>query len=181
MASAHLAAQRLQPAPAFSSIGRASAPAPARLAPALQQPKQQRLRPAAALPDLLASVHPVLAALELDWSDPDTQIGAFGAFAGLALGLGAPIFYGERVLVLCGRRRRQPPHSTRHSSLAAPLTRISVCAPRLAVTRDERDEARLEELRALNRATKAETGEFMTQVSPASGAATAAARSTPPA
>lgn len=65
----------------------------------------------------------VLGALEVDWSDPDVQIGAFGAFLGIAMGIGVPIFY---------------------------------------ISRDERDEERLEELRALNRATKKATGEYMT-------------------
>jgi len=81
------------------------------------------IRPAAALDALLPCAHPVIAALDIDWSDPDVQIGAFGAFAGLLLGIGAPIFY---------------------------------------ISRDERDEERLEELRALNRATKEETGEYLT-------------------
>lgn len=65
----------------------------------------------------------VLGALEVDWSDPDVQIGALGAFLGIAMGIGVPIFY---------------------------------------ISRDERDEERLEELRALNRATKEATGEYMT-------------------
>lgn len=58
----------------------------------------------------------------LDWSDPDVQIGALGAFFGVFLGIGAPLFY---------------------------------------ISRDERDEKRLEELRALNRATYKETGEYL--------------------
>lgn len=124
MATSHLAAQRLQ-AGAFSS--RTSKPFQAsRTSPVLKQPAQPRLHPAAALPDLLTVVHPVLAALEIDWSDPDVQIGAFGAFLGVTVGIGVPLFY---------------------------------------ISRDERDEARLEELRALNRATKAETGEYLTPVS----------------
>ena len=122
MATAHIGAQRLQPASSFSSSSRKPALL-ARQLPA-QHRAQQRGRPAAAF-DALTAVHPVLAALNIDWSDPDVQVGALGAFAGLALGIGAPIFY---------------------------------------VTRDERDEARLEELRALNRATKAETGEYLTPV-----------------
>jgi len=65
----------------------------------------------------------VVGAVEVDWSDPDVQIGALGAFLGVAMGIGVPIFY---------------------------------------VSRDERDEERLEELRALNRATKEATGEYMT-------------------
>lgn len=62
-------------------------------------------------------------AIEVDWSDPDVQIGALGAALGVIMGIGVPIFY---------------------------------------VSRDERDEERLEELRALNRATKEATGEYMT-------------------
>jgi len=64
----------------------------------------------------------VLGAVEVDWSDPDVQIGALGAFLGVTMGIGVPIFY---------------------------------------ISRDERDEERLEELRALNRATKEATGEYM--------------------
>lgn len=67
-----------------------------------------------------------MAAWDFDWSDPDTQIGALGAILGLAVGIGAPIFY---------------------------------------TTRDKRDEERLEELRALNRATKKETGEYLSEAS----------------
>ena len=32
-------------------------------------------------------------AIEIDWSDPDTWIGAGGAVLGLAMGIGAPILY----------------------------------------------------------------------------------------
>ena len=35
--------------------------------------------------------------IELDWSDPDTILGALGAASGLLLGIGAPIFYTQRV------------------------------------------------------------------------------------
>lgn len=35
--------------------------------------------------------------LELDWSDPDTILGALGAVAGLSIGILAPIFYTQRV------------------------------------------------------------------------------------
>ncbi|PNG99425.1 hypothetical protein TSOC_007143 [Tetrabaena socialis] len=65
-----------------------------------------------------------LRALEIDWSDPDTQIGLAGMVLGLVLGLGAPLFY---------------------------------------ISRADRDEERLEELRALNRSTFAETGEYMSE------------------
>jgi hypothetical protein len=88
-------------------------------------PRQQRVsrvQPIASLPDAVAAFHPVFAALDIDWTDPDVQIGALGAFLGLSVGIGAPIFY---------------------------------------ISRDERDDERLEELRALNRATKAETGEYL--------------------
>jgi hypothetical protein len=62
-------------------------------------------------------------AIELDFSDPDTQLSVAGLVLGLVLGLGAPAWY---------------------------------------INRTERDEERLEELRALNRATFEETGEYMT-------------------
>lgn len=74
--------------------------------------------------EVVSAFHPVLAELDIDWSDPDVQIGAVGAILGILMGIGVPIFY---------------------------------------ISRDERDEERLEELRALNRATKAETGEYMSQ------------------
>jgi hypothetical protein len=94
--------------------------------PVAQRPAMARplAPPAAALPELVAALHPVVAALDIDWSDPDVQIGAAGAFLGVAVGIGAPLFY---------------------------------------ISRDERDEERLEELRALNRATKAETGDYLSQ------------------
>ena len=72
---------------------------------------------------LVVPQHMVLGAVEVDWSDPDVQIGALGAALGVMMGIGVPIFY---------------------------------------ISRDERDEERLEELRALNRATKEATGEYMT-------------------
>jgi hypothetical protein len=62
-------------------------------------------------------------AIELDFSDPDTQLSLAGLILGVALGIGAPVWY---------------------------------------VNRTERDEERLEELRAMNRATYEETGEYMT-------------------
>ncbi|GIL98202.1 hypothetical protein Vretimale_3623 [Volvox reticuliferus] len=61
-------------------------------------------------------------AIEIDFSDPDTQISLAGMVLGLVAGIGAPIWY---------------------------------------INRAEKDEERLEELRALNRATFAETGEYM--------------------
>jgi hypothetical protein len=103
------------------SLARGGARAPA-LAPASARRAAAAARRPAALPDLLAAAHPVLAALDLDWSDPDTQIGGFAAVVGVGLGLGVPIFY---------------------------------------ISRTERDEERLEELRELNRATKAATGEYL--------------------
>ncbi|KAL6752490.1 hypothetical protein V8C86DRAFT_1793683 [Haematococcus lacustris] len=64
----------------------------------------------------------VCKAIELDWSDPDTLLGAAGLVLGVAMGLGAPIWY---------------------------------------INRTERDEKRLEELRAMNRANYEATGEYM--------------------
>ena len=61
-------------------------------------------------------------AIELDFSDPDTQLSVAGVVLGLLLGIGAPAWY---------------------------------------ISRTERDEERLEELRAINRATFQETGEYM--------------------
>lgn len=63
-------------------------------------------------------------AIELDFSDPDTQLSVAGVVLGLVLGLGAPAWY---------------------------------------INRTERDEERLEELRAINRATYEQTGEYMTE------------------
>ena len=100
--------------------GKAFTTSPSRPASIVQ--KAARLHKTAALPDVLTAVHPVMAAIDIDWTDPDVQIGALGAFLGLAVGIGAPLFY---------------------------------------ISRDERDDERLEELRALNRATKAETGEYL--------------------
>jgi hypothetical protein len=85
-------------------------------------------RPAARPAPLAAAPAPrrapgVCRAIELDFSDPDTQLSIAGVVLGLVLGIGAPVWY---------------------------------------VQRTERDEQRLEELRALNRATFEETGEYMT-------------------
>jgi predicted aconitase len=68
----------------------------------------------------------IVRAIELDFSDPDTQLSLAGLVLGLVLGIGAPAWY---------------------------------------INRTERDEERLEELRAMNRATFKETGEYMTDVS----------------
>lgn len=64
-------------------------------------------------------------AIELDFSDPDTQLSVAGLVLGLLFGIGAPAWY---------------------------------------INRTERDEERLEELRAMNRATFQETGEYLTDV-----------------
>lgn len=80
---------------------------------------------AVAAPARLQVCKPVRA-IELDFSDPDTQLSIAGIVLGLVAGLGAPIWYINRI---------------------------------------DKDEERLEELRALNRATFAETGEYMSEVS----------------
>jgi hypothetical protein len=63
-------------------------------------------------------------AIDLDFSDPDTQLGLAGCVLGLVFGIGAPVWYTNRTEV---------------------------------------DNERLEELRALNRATYEETGEYMSE------------------
>uniref|UniRef100_A0A6S8N2B1 Uncharacterized protein n=1 Tax=Dunaliella tertiolecta TaxID=3047 RepID=A0A6S8N2B1_DUNTE len=63
-------------------------------------------------------------AIELDFSDPDTQLAIAGVLLGLVAGIGAPLWY---------------------------------------INRTERDEERLEELRAMNRANYSQTGEYMTE------------------
>lgn len=72
---------------ACAALGRRSgAPRPA--AAAARRPQQpRRLQPPRAV-ELFS-----LAELDIDWSDPDTQIGALGAVLGLALGIGVPAFY----------------------------------------------------------------------------------------
>jgi hypothetical protein len=112
---------------AVSAFGSSAAPRRSTPAPkpfvARSPSKQHRVAPACVSP--LEVIHPVIAALDIDWSDPDAQLGLFGGFLGLTVGIGAPIFY---------------------------------------TYRDRLDEERLEELRALNRATKEETGEYLTPV-----------------
>ena len=66
------------------------------------------------------------AAIELDWSDSGTWTGVGAAVLGIAIGIGAPIFYSQR---------------------------------------DDLDEARLEELREMNRQHYKETGRYLTDVS----------------
>ena len=43
-----------------------------------------------------SSILPAPRALDLDWSDPDTLIGALGGVLGLLVGIGAPLFYISR-------------------------------------------------------------------------------------
>ena len=69
----------------------------------------------------------VSAGIELDWSDPDTLTGAFAAVLGIAVGIGAPLFY---------------------------------------ISRDKKDDQRLEDLRELNRQNYKETGKYLTDVKP---------------
>lgn len=61
------------------------------LAPLRQQQRQQQrvMAPTSAVNELF-----MLA--EIDWTDPDTQIGVLGGVLGLALGIGAPVFYSMR-------------------------------------------------------------------------------------
>lgn len=56
----------------------------------------QVARPLSLRPLPRKAVQPVKA-IELDWSDPDTILGAVGAVAGLGIGILAPIFYTQRV------------------------------------------------------------------------------------
>ncbi len=83
-------------------------------------------RRSSVLPPRQRACRPVRA-IEIDWTDPDTQIAVAGCVLGLVAGLGAPIWY---------------------------------------INRAEKDEERLEELRALNRATFNQTGEYMSEVRP---------------
>lgn len=90
--------------------------------------RQQRLQPCRAL--------------EIDWSDPDTQIAALGAVVGLVLGIGVPAFYGKARhkcrlaplnCLLCARpglgqlSRTHMPHMCPRSSATRGST--SVCPP----------------------------------------------------
>ena len=63
----------------------------ARPAAAAPRRQQQAARRGPAAPKAVEIVQ--LAALDIDWSDPDTQIGALGAVLGLTLGIGVPAFY----------------------------------------------------------------------------------------
>lgn len=114
------------------------------------------------------------AGLEIDWSDPDTLVGVAGAVLGLAVGIGAP--------PACLTGQFGLPYTVRvwASCTAAVLYHIfallcSICsvqpdaapsagAPLFYISRDERDEQRLEELRQLNRQTFKETGEYLSEV-----------------
>ena len=72
-----------------------------------------------------ASRQRVQAGIQLDWSDPDTLTGVFAAVLGVAVGIGAPLFY---------------------------------------ISRDNKDEQRLADLRELNRQNYKETGKYLTEV-----------------
>lgn len=64
------------------------------------------------------------------------------------------------------RAADRPCRDTQFGAIAAFLgVLVGVGVPAFYVSRDERDDERLEELRALNRATKEATGEYMTRVS----------------
>jgi len=74
-----------------------------KLAPKRTTSHKQRLQPTPALPHLLTSIADVvsasslpMAAIEIDFSDSDTQLGILGAVLGLGLGIGAPVFYSMR-------------------------------------------------------------------------------------
>jgi hypothetical protein len=74
-----------------------------KLAPKRTTSHKQRLQPTPALPHLLTSIADILsasslpmAAIEIDFSDSDTQLGILGAVLGLGLGIGAPVFYSMR-------------------------------------------------------------------------------------
>ena len=86
-------------APAASTSGRRTAAAAAAARrPALARPASRRgPAPPRALNELM-----MLADLDIDWSDPDTQVGALGAVLGLALGIGAPAFYARWVWAVGG-------------------------------------------------------------------------------
>ena len=84
MATAACSLQQQRPA---AAARRSASLRPTTAAPARRQQPACRLQPPRAVE--LAQ----LAALDIDWTDPDTQIGALGAVLGLALGIGAPAFY----------------------------------------------------------------------------------------
>jgi len=104
------------------ATGAAAARGPAVIAPQSTATRLCTPRLATAAPARRSSVR---RAIELDFSDPDTQVSVAGLVLGLVFGLGAPTWY---------------------------------------IQRTERDEERLEELRAMNRANYAETGEYLSEV-----------------
>ncbi|KAL3147851.1 hypothetical protein ABBQ32_002574 [Trebouxia sp. C0010 RCD-2024] len=64
----------------FNGVQLPSARRSQRLAPRRQIAQRQQTR----------------AGIELDWTDPDTLTGAFAAVLGIAVGIGAPLFYISR-------------------------------------------------------------------------------------
>lgn len=115
------------------------------------------------------------AGLEIDWSDPDTLVGVAGAVLGLAVGIGAPCacFTGSlglphvaRVWASCSVAALTQCLGALLFTASSPQPDAAPCAgaPLFYISRDERDEQRLEELRQLNRETFKETGEYLSEV-----------------
>ena len=77
-----------------ASTARAAAPA-RRGAAAVTAPLRRGSNAAGTISTKRSSVPPPRA-LELDWSDPDTIIGALGGVLGIVVGIGAPLFYISR-------------------------------------------------------------------------------------
>ena len=115
----------------------------------------------------------------LDWSDPDTLVGVAGAVLGLAVGIGAPPACSTgslglpRAVCACGRPAVLPQLTCLFNRFLAPCLVFSspqpdaarcAGAPLFYISRDERDDQRLEELRQLNRQTFKETGEYLSEV-----------------
>lgn len=79
-----------------SAVARGAAAAPARRAIAAPLRRISNDNNTATAARRHSSLAPPPRALELDWSDPDTLIGALGGVLGLVVGIGAPLFYISR-------------------------------------------------------------------------------------